>query len=109
MTTNQQRAADLIEKATRGVADTRQLDFPSIAAELADAGLITPDLPTPDKRAATGNPVWWAPDTLGVSRYPDGEIGMMIDFESEARYTPETARAQALSLLAAADMAEEEA
>lgn len=45
MTTNQQRAADLIEKATRGVADTRQLNFPGIAAELVEAGLIAPDLP----------------------------------------------------------------
>ena len=73
-----------------------------IADALADAGLLAPDLPAP-LTAANGNPVWRADNTLMVTRYPDGEIGMMISWEQEARYTPETARTQAALLLAAAE------
>lgn len=57
--------------------------------------------------AANGNPVWRADGTLMVTRYPDGEIGMMISREQEARYTPQAAREQAALLLAAANHAEE--
>ena len=73
-----------------------------VAEELADAGLLAPDLPAP-LTAANGNPVWRADNTLIVARYPDGEIGMMISREQEARYTPQTARTQAALLLAAAE------
>lgn len=76
-----------------------------IAQDLADAGLLAPDLPEP-LTAANGNPVWRADQTLMVARYPDGEIGMMISWEQEARYTPQTARDQAALLLAAADYSE---
>lgn len=107
MTTNQERAIDLSLEVISWEAQSE--DPVNIVQALTEAGLIAPDLPTPDKHAATGNPVWWAPATLGISLYPDGEIGMMVDFESEARYTPETARAQALNLLAAAEYAEGEA
>lgn len=74
--------------------------------ELGNAGLLAPDLPAP-LTAANGNPVWRADDTLMVTRYPDGEIAMLLNPKQEARYTPETARAQAALLLAAADYPEE--
>lgn len=67
--------------------------------------LLAPELPEP-LTAANGNPVWRADDTLMVIRYPDGEIGMMIGWEHEARYTPQAARDQAALLLAAADYTE---
>lgn len=69
---------------------------------LADAGLLAPDAPEP-LTAANGNPVWRADKTLMVTRYPDGEIGMLLGTGQEARYTPETARTQAALLLAAAE------
>lgn len=75
------------------------------ARELQDAGLLAPDAPAP-LTAANGNPVWRADNTLMVARYPDGEIGMMITPEQEARYTPQAARDQAALLLAAANYTE---
>lgn len=75
------------------------------ARRLQDAGLLAPDAPAP-LTAANGNPVWRADNTLMVTRYPDGEIGMMISREQEARYTPQTARDQAALLLAAANYTE---
>lgn len=77
-----------------------------IVQDLDYAGLLVPDLPEP-LTAANGNPVWRADQTLMVTRYPDGEIGMLLNPKQEARYTPETARAQAALLLAAAKHAEE--
>lgn len=76
-----------------------------IAQDLADAGLITPDLPAP-LIAANGNPVWRANDTLMVTQFPDGEIRMMLSWEKEACYTPQAARDQAALLLAAANHAD---
>lgn len=73
---------------------------------LADAGLLAPDLPAPAATSANDTPVWRADDTLTVARYPDGEIGMLLGAGQEARYTPETARAQAALLLAAAEETE---
>ena len=73
-----------------------------IAQDLADAGLLAPDLPEP-LTAANWNPVWRADNTLMVTRYPDGEIAMLLNPKQEARYTPETARTQAALLLAAAN------
>lgn len=64
--------------------------------------LLAPELPEP-LIAANGNPVWRADGTLMVTRYPDGEIAMLLNPEQEARYTPETARTQAALLLAAAE------
>lgn len=84
-----------------------EADAEAGAVLLADAGLLAPDLPEPAPlTAANGNPVWRADNTLIVTRYPDGEIGMMITPEQEARYTPQAARDQAALLLAAANYAE---
>ena len=98
---DKKRAADVIYDTLNGqYGDFR---VPTDAAQaLADAGLLAPDLPEP-LTAANGNPVWRADNTLMVTRYPDGEIGMLLGTGQEARYTPETARAQAALLLAAAE------
>ena len=57
--------------------------------------------------AANGNPVWRADQTLMVTRYPDGEVAMLLNPKQEARYTPQAAREQAALLLAAANHPEE--
>lgn len=75
------------------------------ARELQDAGLLAPELPEP-LTAANGNPVWRADGTLMVTRYPDGEIAMLLNPKQEARYTPQAAREQAALLIAAANAAE---
>ena len=98
---NRDRAAEVIR--AHGTDPCREPEC--IAQDLADAGLITPDLPAP-LTAANGNPVWRADNTLMVARYPDGEIGMMISWEKEACYTPQSARDQAALLLAAANYTE---
>lgn len=72
------------------------------ARRLQDAGLLAPDAPAP-LTAANGNPVWRADNTLMVTRYPDGEIAMLLNPKQEVRYTPQTARDQAALLLAAAN------
>lgn len=77
----------------------------NLAGDLDHAGLLAPDTPEP-LTAANGNPVWRADGTLMVTRYPDGEIAMLLNPEQEARYTPETARQQAALLLAAANHTE---
>lgn len=96
------RAADVIR--AHGFDPCREPQC--IAQDLADAGLLAPDLPEP-LTAANGNPVWRADKTLMVARYPDGEVGMMLSWEQEVRYTPQAARDQAALLLAAANHSEE--
>ncbi len=96
------RAADVIR--AHGFDPCREPEC--IAQDLADAGLLAPDLPAP-LTAANGNPVWRADDTLMVTRYPDGEIRMLLNPEQEACYTPDEAREAAHILLAAATYSEE--
>ena len=98
---NRDRAAEVIR--AHGFDPCREPEC--IAQDLADAGLLALDAPVP-LTAANGNPVWRADNTLMVTRYPDGEIGMMISWEHEARYTPQAAREQAALLLAAANYTE---
>lgn len=97
-----QRAAQIIRDHG---ADTTCNEPECIAQDLADAGLLAPDLPEP-LTAANWNPVWRADNTLMVTRYPDGEIAMLLNPKQEARYTPQTARTQAALLLAAANHTE---
>lgn len=99
---NRDRAADVIQR--HGTDPCREPEC--IAQDLADEGLLAPDAPAP-LTAANGNPVWHADNTLMVARFPDGEIGMMISWEKEVRYTPQAAREQAALLLAAANYTEE--
>ena len=63
---NRDRAAEVIR--AHGTDPCREPQC--IAQDLADAGLITPDLPEP-LIAASGNPVWRANDTLMVTQFPD--------------------------------------
>ena len=93
-----------LDKAAKALARATNLGpgvCRDVAGVLDNLGLLAPDAPEP-LIAANGNPVWRADDTLMVTRYPDGEIGMLVGAGQEARYTPETARAQAALLLAAA-------
>lgn len=95
---NREKAVQVIRRQTL-ISDLATAK--DVARRLDQAGLLAPDAPAP-LTAANGNPVWRADDTLMVTRYPDGEIGMMISWEQEARYTPQAARDQAALLLAAA-------
>lgn len=104
MTTNQQQAADLIEKATRGTHETRKLDFPSIARALAEAGLIAPDLPDYDEALAGGSRGWRTPEGGIVWSAPAGRV--MIQRVEPGNWTPAEARDVAGRILAAADYAE---
>lgn len=96
---NREKAVQVIRRQTL-ISDLATAK--DVARRLDQAGLLAPDAPVP-LTAANGNPVWRADNTLMVTRYPDGEIGMMISWEQEARYTPQTARDQAALLLAAAN------
>lgn len=100
---NREKAIQVIRRQTL-ISDLATAK--DVARRLDQAGLLAPDLPEP-LTAANGNPVWRADNTLMVTRYPDGEIGMMISWEQEARYTPQTARDQAALLLAAANYSQE--
>ena len=100
-----QRAEQVIRD--HGFAPCREPEC--IAQDLADAGLLAPDLPAPAATSANGTPVWRADDTMMVTRCPDGEIRMLLGWGHEARYTPQAARAQAALLLAAANYAEDSA
>ena len=78
----------------------------SYAQALADAGLLTPDLPVHTATSENGTPVWRADKTFMVTAFP-GMVGMWIPGIGDAQYTTAQARQQALALLAAANYAEE--
>ena len=104
MTTNIDRAAYVIHDT---VQEWPQDDVPVIAAQrLADAGLLTRDLPEPIINADDGNPEWHAGEhTVDVERVmvrlwtPEGVPWWQ---------TPNQARTLADALYAAADYAEKE-
>lgn len=96
---NREKAVQVIRRQTL-ISDIAAAK--DVARRLDQAGLIAPDAPAP-LTAANGNPVWRADSTLMVTRYPDGEIAMLLNPKQETRYTPETARTQAALLLAAAE------
>lgn len=92
-----------------------------IANELADAGLLMPDLPAPMQRGeaertgATSGSRWYgyeddsSDDGSGMyspHRYIDSYLGE-VWVEGDVLLSPEDARAYALALLAAAQWAEE--
>lgn len=107
---NREKAADVIrtwQQRHKTEMDTNTTwAAQNLAGDLAAAGLLAPDAPAP-LTAANGNPVWRADNTLMVTRYPDGEIRMLLNPEQEARYTPQAAREQAALLLAAANHTQE--
>lgn len=101
-----------VNKVAEWLADLQEngsyQDMPDpwhLADQLNQYGFLAPDQPEP-LTAANGNPVWRADDTLMVTRYPDGEIAMLLNPKQEARYTPQAARDQAALLLAAANYSE---
>lgn len=72
MTTNRTRAVQIINAAH--IESARDLKFPNpraLAQALVDAGLLTPDLPTPDRDGR-----WWptAASIGNVTINPAGEI-----------------------------------
>lgn len=96
-----------------------------IANELADAGLLMPDLPAPDlsaddpKHQAKHRALWggevpnvWnkgLPSELTLQTFPDDpDVAMYRDLEPEEPFSPSEARQLAYALLSAADYAEEQ-
>lgn len=79
-----------------------------IANELADAGLLMPDLPAPSQKLLYGDSVWKLSDKAFVSSWVD-EAGPMVELSvGRGRYaTPTEAREIAYMLLAAAQWAEQ--
>lgn len=105
MAADHARIAELLEdldSATTHHARWVVLEALRAHAEPMARELLATDLPEP-LTAANWNPVWRADNTLMVTRYPDGEIAMLLNPKQEARYTPQTARTQAALLLAAAN------
>lgn len=121
MTSNREKAAEVIDRL-RAEGKGSYLT----ALELADAGLLAPDLPDPD--LDNRDPVhraefesWWGegpvpsvwnqnlPGGFMVQVFPDRpEVQMSEDGEPMEPFSPRDARALALALLAAANHAEEE-
>lgn len=108
---NINRAAKVIDAWTKeGKELNSHVGNPhDIARRLADAGLLTPDLPAPAVTSANNTPVWRADGTNPVT-CTDGltPVRMWIPSLGEYVYTPTAARAQADTLLAAAEYAEKE-
>lgn len=108
MPTNQQRAAEIIGKVmSRWDMDGRP-DVPGgidtcLAQALADAGLITPDLPEPEL------PGLWEVDGLEINLVDkDGDVCIEWEADSDYIYGKQTRtlwlnRDQVLAILAAAE------
>lgn len=112
---NQDRVAKVIDR--HGFDPCREPEC--IAQDLADAGLLAPDLPDPDldhrdpaHRAEFE--AWWEgpvpdvwnkglPDVFTVQVFPDKpEVGLYLDLEPFEPFSPQEARKLAYALLAAA-------
>ena len=114
--TNIDRAAEIIERATRGAHTTdghpmKMSDHTAqiIAEALADEGMLTPDLPEPDGRDADGLPYWgegayntaltWHPCDRFI---PRDERPLLIHSPISPWMHPDELEAEALRALAAA-------
>lgn len=79
-----------------------------IAQDLADAGLLAPNLPEPDGTSANGTPVWRSDRCLMTTVIRESnQVRMWIPDVGELAYSPHDARQQAYMLLAAANYAEQ--
>lgn len=98
--TNTERAARTVWEASRGVGEPLSaIASDHIAAALADAGLLMPDLPEP-VADEVGELEWG-----GIARWePDGSLQVTDDLYGET--SPHYLRATALAMLAAANYAE---
>ena len=114
--TNIDRAAEIIERATRGTRTTdghpmKMSDHTAqiIAEALADDGMLTPDLPEPDGHDADGLPYWgegdyntaltWHPCDRFI---PRDERPLLIHSPISPWMHPDELEAEALRALAAA-------
>ena len=117
--TNIDRAAEIIERATRGAHTTdghvmKMSDHTAqiIAEALVDEGLLMPDLPEPDGHDADTLPYWgegdyntaltWHPCDRGV---PRNERPLLIHSPISPWMHPDELEAEALRALAAAHAA----
>ena len=100
MTTNQQRVAQVIYDALSG--QYGDFGFPADAAQaLADAGLLMPDLPEPDREGD------WGPSWDGAVEAEPGHYAVRINIAGQQfRQSSQFARLFALALLAAAETSE---
>ena len=105
-----------MEKAAQMIRDLSEVDgetlgyahVHNIAQALADAGLLAPDLPEPDKTGILVQDArWWllgGPDDPSVWAAPDSPV--MVQRIEPGELTPDEAREVAHALLAAADYSE---
>lgn len=104
---NIERAADVIYETLAGKYGDFQI--PTDAGEaLADAGLLTPDLPEPDEADFVPGGKGWLPGgPHGPSIWTAPDSRIMVQRLEPGDLTPDEAREVAHALLAAANYAEE--
>lgn len=107
MTTNQDRAAEIIAPWIEKEWGHPEDNAESAAEALAEAGLLAPDLPDNDVELAGGSRGWRTPEGGIVWSAPAGRV--MIQRVEPGNWTPAEARDVAGRILAAADLAEGEA
>lgn len=79
-----------------------------LAQDIADAGLLTPDLPEPEEKFTTGDASWTLVGKAAVDSWRDEGGPVVALMAGRGRYLiPAEARQLAYILLAAADYAEE--
>ena len=103
MTSNQQRAVEVLNRHWSVAQETQQDDEAACCAQaLADAGLLMPDLPEPDREGD------WGPGWEGVVEAEPGRYAVRVIVGGrQFRQSSQYARLFALALLAAAEEAEE--
>lgn len=101
MTNNVDRAVAIIDRLRLDSGPGSMSTAEHIAQALANAGLLTPDLPKPIINADDGNPEWHADEyTVDVDR---GMVGLWTPDGTHWEQTPNRARALADALYAAAN------
>ena len=113
---NQDRAAKVVSDVIRSGLRVPEEPGYSIARKLYEEGLITPDLPEPDRNAQDPDwqaeyeenyeceapDVWWATSNLSVATFhQDGDVTVWDDGEPMPPMNLEAARQFAYALLAA--------
>lgn len=108
MTTNIERAAEILEEWTDRSWGLAEDNADAAAQTLADAGLLMPDLPEPNEKG------FWIPFEENQDEYFEMWVSIPGSLKVDGsrrwrkRLTPENARSIAFALLAAADHAEQE-
>lgn len=107
---NIERAADVIDQWTQeGYELNSAVGSPhAIAERLADAGLLTPDLPEPDEANFVPHGKGWLPGgPHGPSVWTAPDSRIMVQRIEPGDLTPEEAREVANALYAAANYSQE--